>query len=508
MVFLVGAGPGDPGLITRKGLERLRTADVVVFDALVARSLLDEAPPQAQRIDAGKRAREHKLTQDQTNALLVEKAREGHRVVRLKGGDPLLFGRGAEEAAYLASHGIACEVIPGVTSGIAAPAAAGIPVTNRQIASTVTFVTGHEDPTKDDTAINFQALADLIQVGGTVCFYMGVARLSSIVAALTAAGLPGTIPGAVIQWGTTPRQRFVRATLATLADQVAAHKISAPAIILIGKVAAFDEPGMDSFLRRPLFAQRILVTRTRQQASDLSARLAELGAEVLEAPTIELEPAAPAVQQQVDEAIRAIRAYAWLVLTSVNGVTALADRLEQMQLDARHLADVRIAAIGSATAAELHRRLCLRADLVPTDFVAESLAGEMIARVNLTGKKVLLLRADIARPDLPRLLTQAGAQVTELAIYQTKRPAALPEEVLEALRAGSIHWVTFTSSSTAANLVELLGPERDLLNNIKRASIGPITSATLNQLNLPPTIEAQQHDIPGLVEAIVATRRK
>ncbi len=502
---LVGAGPGDPGLISVRGLERLRRADVVVFDALADPALLEEAPPGALRIDAGKRGGTHTLTQDQTNQLMADHALAGRFVVRLKGGDPYLFGRGAEEVAFLAARGVECEVVPGITSGLAAPALAGIPVTHRKIASTVTLVTGHEEPGKDASAIDYRALAQLILAGGTVCFYMGVGRLASIVAALHEGSLPLGTPAAVVQWGGTPRQRSVRATLAELAQRVERAGVGSPAIIVVGAVAAIDEPGLDFFTdikRRPLLGQRVLVTRTRQQASDLRVLLAELGAEVLEAPTIELVP--PADWTEVDEALWRVREFDWLVLTSVNGVDAVAQRLEALKLDARQFAGVRIAAIGAATADALHSRLRLSADLVPTQFVAESLAAELIARHGVDGRKFLLLRADIARPALPTLLMRAGAVVTELTVYQTKIVDALPPRVLTALREKSVHWVTFTSSSTATNLVELLGAERELLRHCKLASIGPITSDTLKKLGFPPTLEAAVSTIPGLVEAITS----
>jgi uroporphyrinogen III methyltransferase/synthase len=501
MVCLVGAGPGDPGLITVAGLDRLRRAEVLVYDALANPLLLLEAPPSAQRIDVGKRSRDHKLTQDGINDLLVAKANEGHFVVRLKGGDPYLFGRGAEEAAYLAQRGIACEIIPGITSGIAAPAAAGIPVTHRKLASTVTFVTGHEDPTKDDTAINYDALAQLVAAGGTACFYMGVARLPAITQSLTSHGLSPATPAAVVQWGTLPRQRSVRSTLADITTAVTEAGISSPAIIVVGPVAAIDEPGLDYFTQRPLFGQRILITRTRQQASDLRLRLAALGADVLEAATIELVP--PADWTEVDAALKQINQYDWLVLTSANAVEAVASRLQRLALDARHFAGVSVAAIGQATADALTQHLRITADLVPTRFVAESLAGELIAKHGVAGKRMLLLRADIARPALPKLLAEAGALVTELTAYETRRPDHLPDEVLSALREKQIDWVTFTSSSTAQNMVDLLGHERDLLQSTRIASIGPITSETARQLGLTIDVEAQCSDIQGLVDAVV-----
>lgn len=499
-VALVGAGPGDPGLITRRGLDLLRAADVVVFDALANPSLLEEAPESAERIDVGKRARQHKRTQDQINELLFEKANAGKRVVRLKGGDPYLFGRGAEEAAYLAERGVRSEVVPGVTSGIAAPAAAGIPVTHRKLASTVTFITGHEDPTKDDSAVDYAALAALGRSGGTLCFYMAMSRLAAATSKLIELGLPADTPAAAVQWGTLPRQRRVVATLESLAAAADEANVSSPAIVVIGAVAGVDEPGLDYFMNRPLFGQRIVITRTRHQASALRVQLEELGALVLEAPTIELRP--PDSFDEVDQVLGKLADFDWLVLTSVNGVAALRERLEHLRLDGRTFASTRIAAIGSATADAINEQLGLRADLVPTRFVAESLAHEMLAEQDMANQRVLLLRADIARPALPQALTAAGAQVVDLPVYRTVVAEQLPERVVAAFEAGEVDWVTFTSASTAANLHSILGPRASHLANVKLASIGPITSDAIRELGLKPATEAEQHDIPGLVDAI------
>lgn len=500
----MGAGPGDPGLITVKGLERLRRADVVVYDALANPSLLNEAPARARRIDVGKRAKAHTLTQDQTNELLANEAAAGNFVVRLKGGDPYLFGRGAEEAAYLAHRGIRCEVIPGITSGLAAPATAGIPVTHRKLASTVTLVTGHEDPTKGQTSIDYKALADLIRAGGTVCFYMGVGRLDAIAQSLHENGLPLETPMAAVQWGTLPTQKQVRSTLAQATAAVTQAGIGAPAIIVVGAVAAIDEPGLDDFTARPLFGQRVLITRTRQQASELRTLLEEQGALVHEAATIQLQP--PADWHEVDGAVQQLPEFDWLVLTSANAMTVLSERLTHLKLDARHLGRggrLKIAVIGDATEAALWEQLKVRADLVPTRFVAESLAGELIAKHGVHDQRALLLRADIARPELPKLLTDAGAKVTEVVAYQTRVAEALEPEIIEALRHREIDWVTFTSSSTASNLVQLLGAEATaLLQNLRVASIGPITSQTLHKLGIKPTIEATTSNVPGLVEAM------
>ena len=519
-VSLIGAGPGDPGLITALGLERLREADAVVFDALVNPRLLSEAKAGARLIDAGKRGKsggasgggsgggqgEKKLTQDETNQLLVDLAGKGLAVVRLKGGDPYLFGRGAEEAAYLARHGVSCEVVPGVTSGIAAPMYAGIPVTHRKVASTVTFVTGHERPGKDGSGVDYKSLAGLIGVGGTVCFYMGVGRLSEIVSRLVEWGVDAGTPTAVVQWGTRTMQRSVKGRLDDIETLMEAKGIGSPAIIVVGAVAGLDEPGLDFFEARPLFGKRVLVTRTRQQASELSKQLEALGAEVLEAPTIEVVPRDD--WSEVDEVIHGVGRYDWLVLTSSNAVELLGERLAALRLDARHLAGVKVASVGEATTASLLSELGIRADFEPTRTMGCGLAKELIEGHDLAGRSVLLLRADIARPGLPKLLGEAGAKVTELAMYETRMAAGLPGGVLEALAGGGVDWVTFTSSSTASNLVALLGSQRGLLEGVRTASIGPTTSETMRGLGLAVTVQAEPSHVAGLVSAIVGKIEK
>lgn len=497
----MGAGPGDPGLISVRGLQRLRQADVVVFDALVSPALLRQAPEDAELIDAGKRPGQQTLTQDQINELLVRKAREGNQVVRLKAGDPYLFGRGAEEIAHLARHGIPCEVIPGITAGIAAPALAGIPLTHRRYASSLTLVTGQEDPTKPQSAVDYAALAQLIRLGNTVCFYMGARRLAEITAELIRHGTDPATPAAIIQWGTTPRQKTVRASLDQLAQAAAAAAIGSPAIIVVGSVVALQEPGLDFFVRRPLFGKTVVVTRPRHQSSDMTALLEELGALVLEAPCIEVLP--PENWSRLDQAISQIHRYDWLVLTSVNGVAALAQRLKALERDSRHLAGVRIAAIGQATAQSLTEQLSIHADLIPTQFIAEALVADLLARESVTGKRFLLLRSDVARPALPHLLEQAGALVEEVVAYRTQPVAALPSEVLTALQNRQVHWICFTSSSTVRSFVNLLGSDRSLLRQVRIASIGPITTQTLQELDLPPTVEAAIYTTQGLIEAIV-----
>ncbi|MBL4702560.1 MAG: uroporphyrinogen-III C-methyltransferase [Phycisphaeraceae bacterium] len=505
-VILVSAGPGDPNLITVAGLNYLQHADIVVYDALSSPKLLDHVQLDCKRIYVGKRGGNHAKTQDEINDIPVTNAKAGKLVIRLKGGDSYLFGRGAEEVSYLADHGIESLVVPGITSGIAAPMMAGIPVTHRKIASTVTFVTGHEDPTKDQASVDYASLAGLIARGGTVCFYMGVGRLGDISSVLQKAGLSAETPVALVQWGTTPQQRSVVTKLDTAVADVQAAGISSPAIIVVGQVAATNEPGLDFFTRRPLFGKTVLITRTRQQASDFASHLGFLGANVIEAPTIDI--VAPEAWDSVDAVISRVRDYDWLILTSANSVSAMAQRMAHMKLDARRLAGVQIAAIGSATADALQEQLNIIPDLIPTQFVAESLAAQMIAQHDVSGKKMLLLRADIARPALPKLLAQAGAEITEHVIYQTKLADRLPIEALEALREKRVDWVTFTSSSTATNMVKLLGDEKDLLKHCKLASIGPITSKTMQALTLQIDLEATQSDIPGLVNALVDASAK
>ena len=501
-VTLVGAGPGDAGLITVAGLDALRHADVVVYDALANPRLLAEVPPHAELVDAGKRAKKHRLTQDETNALMHEHAAAGKRVVRLKGGDPYLFGRGAEEAVYLAARGIAVEVVPGITSGIAAPLAAGIPVTHRDHASSVTFLTGHEDPTKPDSALDYDALAALVKRGGTLCFYMGVGRLPRISRTLLDAGCDPDTPAAVVQWGTLPAQRSVRGTLGDLPQRSEQAGIAAPAIVVVGRVAGIDEPGLDFFTNRPLFGKRIVVTRARTQASELRERLEHLGADVLEAPTIDIQP--PESWQAFDDAIDLIGDFDTLVLTSTNGVDALADRLHALGRDSRHLAGLRIGVVGTATRERLGDRLAIRADVVPERQVGAALADALLAERTSPGK-ALLLRADIASSDLPDRLREAHWGVTEVAAYRTLPAGALPAAAVDAMHNDEIDYVTFTSSSTANNFADLLRRSGlELPGNARLASIGPVTSATMREIGWRIDVEAEPSDVPSLVEAIVA----
>ena len=512
IVYLVGAGPGDPGLLTVRGANLLASADVVVYDYLSNPQLLAHCRPGVETIYVGKKAAAHSMTQDGINALLVEHGRAGKVVVRLKGGDPFVFGRGGEECEALAAADLAFEVVPGITAAIAAPAYAGIPVTHRDLNSSFTFITGHEkeEEYKDAEAKSRQVGAgasdlDWAAIAKLPClaFYMGVKSLPRICQKLIEHGMPPNMPAATIRWGTTPRQRTVTGTLATLAQRVAEAKLAPPALTIVGKVVRLRE-AMNWFERRPLFGQTVVVTRTRQQASDLTQRLAALGANVIEAPTIDLAP--PGEWSGVDEALDRIAEYDWVVFTSQNGVAFARQRLLDTGRDARAFGGVKIAAIGDATARAVRDQLFLNVDLCPESFVAEALADELVRRGHVKGRRFLLLRADIARPVLrERLQRDGAAEVKDVAVYETKPAAALPEPLLGALAAGEVTWATFTSSSTAKNFAALLGPDyRDKLKGVNVASIGPITTATLRELGLDPTVQADTFNVNGLVDALVA----
>jgi uroporphyrinogen III methyltransferase / synthase len=512
VVYLVGAGPGDPGLITVRGVQLLERADVVVYDYLASPRLLRHCP-QARLIYVGKKAAEHTLSQEQINQLLVHEAQAGHQVVRLKGGDPFVFGRGGEECQALAEAGIGFEVVPGITAAIAAPAYAGIPVTHRDFNSSFTLITGHEKeaPYRDPEAqarplaegasdIDWASIARL----PCIAFYMGVKSLGRICQRLIEHGMPPTTPAATIQWGTHARQRTVEGTLADLPARVEQAKIGAPAITIIGRVVETRRT-INWFETRPLFGQTIAVTRTREQASELSSMLEELGANVIEAPTIQAE--APRDWSDVDASLRSIQGegFDWVIFTSTGGVEHTRRRMMQIGLDARAFGQARIAAVGQATAEAVRQRLGLNVDLCPQTFVAEALADELQHRDAIRGQRFMLLRADIGRPILVERLRDGGAaRVEDVSIYRTRKVDALPEELLTALREGKVDWITFTSSSTARNLLELLDQaDRSHLAKVKLASIGPITSKTMRDLRLTVAVEAPEHTVPGLVQALL-----
>jgi len=482
-VWLVGAGPGDPGLLTCRGAEVLATAEVVVHDRLANPALLDLSPPEALRVSVGKAPGNVEMDQEQINAVLVEHGAAGKRVVRLKGGDPFVFGRGGEEAEALMAAGVPFEVVPGITSAIAAPAYGGIPVTHRGLSTHVTIVTGHEDPTKGRTDVEWEALA---RVGGTLVILMGAARVGDIAARLIAGGRSPETPVAAVRNGTRPDQQTIRGTLATIADAA----VRAPSAIVVGEVAALD---LAWFETRPLFGKRIVVTRAREQASELRQRLEALGAEVLELAAIRVEPIAFAFPH--------LHRYAWLVFTSANGVRAFFERgLDALGVDARALAGLRLAAIGPGTAAALAAR-GLRPDVVPERFVAESLLDAFPAP-GAPGERVLLARAEQARDVLPEGLGERGHLVDVLAVYRTVRTDPDPS-LLEQVRAGEVDALTFTSSSTVTNFIEAVGeftgPQPVVV------SIGPVTSATARDRGLRVDAEADPHTIDGLVEVVAAT---
>ncbi len=502
IVFLIGAGPGDPGLITVRGRDCIARADVVVYDYLASPALLAHAQPAAERIYVGKKGGDHTLPQEGINALIVEKARAGHTVARLKGGDPFIFGRGGEEAEVLIEAGIPFEVVPGVTAAIGASAYAGIPLTHRDYTSDVAFVTGHEDPTKAASSIDWKALAAGI---GTLVFFMGVKNLPTIADRLVGGGRAPETPVAVIRWGTTPRQQTVTGTLATIVEETRRAGIKAPAIIIVGGVVKLRKT-MQWFERRPLLGRRIVVTRAREQASDLVRRLSEAGADCIQFPTIQVAP--PGDWSPVDRAIEAIEQYAWIVFTSVNGVDFFFRRLFEKGRDVRALGHLRTAAIGPATADRLRAR-GLNSDIVPQSYRAESVV-DAFAATDVAGQRILLPRAREARSVLPVELGRMGASVDEVTAYETKQATSDADDLIARLDAGTVDMVTFTSSSTVKNFHRLLPPDRvdRLLEGVTIASIGPITSQTARELGLTVSIEAASYTIPGLVEAILAAPRQ
>lgn len=496
IVYLVGAGPGDPGLLTRRGEALLRQAEVVVYDRLVAPELLELCPASAERVFVGKEGGRHPIPQQEINRLLVEHGRAGRRVVRLKGGDPFVFGRGGEEALALAEAGVPFEIVPGVTSAIAAPAYAGIPVTHRGLASSVAFVTGHEDPTKGESALDWPALA---RGADTLVFLMGVEHLEEIVQRLLAAGRPAEQPVALVRWGTTAQQERILATLGTVLAAARERGLKPPAVLVAGEVVRLAEK-LSWFERRPLHGRRVLVTRARDQASVLAARLAELGAEPIEFPTIRIEPLADPAP--LDAALERLGDFAWVVLTSANGVQAVFARLEAQGRDARAFAGVRVAAIGPATASALSAR-GLRADFVPRAFTSAAIAAELAPQVR-PDERILLLRADIAPPSLAEELTARGAQVESVAAYRTVPDHGNRQRLEELLAQRAIDMVTFTSASTVRNLVDSLG-NTALLEAPLIACIGPVTAAAARSLGLRVDVEATVHTIDGLLDAILAT---
>ena len=497
LVYLVGAGPGDPGLITVRGLECVGKAQVLVYDRLASPQLLAAAGEGAELIYVGKSAHQHALSQDEINALLVRKAQDGKIVVRLKGGDPFVFGRGGEEAEVLVEAGIPFEVVPGVTSAVAVPAYAGIPVTHRGYTSTLAIITGHEDPTKDSGDIDW---AKISTGAGTLVFLMGVGNLPLIVESLIKNGRSPDTPAAVISWGTEPRQRTVTGRLDEIAEKVRQAAITPPAVTVVGEVVHLRER-LRWFDTRPLFGKRVLVTRAREQASILCARLRDLGAEPVELSTIKIAP--PDDFGPLDQAIERLSTYQWVIFTSVNGVESFMRRLWSRGYDARAFGAVKLAAIGPVTAQELEKS-ALRADYMPGEYVAEAISEGITVS---PGDRILLPRADLARPALAQELAAQGALVDEVVAYRT-----VPDETARAkvrmLLDTKPDIVTFASSSTVQNLAAALRSElgenwASALAGATIACIGPITAQTAQELGLKVDVVAPEHTIEGLLEAIV-----
>ena len=499
MIYLVGSGPGDPGLFTVKGVRCMQEADAIVYDRLAPRALLGYAKPDAEKIYVGKKPGNPTMSQEEINNLLVEKGRAGTNVVvRLKGGDPYVFGRGGEEALALKRAGLPFEVVPGVTSGIAAPAYAGIPVTHRKVATSVAFVTGHEDPTKGSQDVDWERLSN---GADTLVLYMGLGRLEEISKGLVEAGRDPDTPVACVRWGTLPEQRTLTGTLQDIADKVAEAGLKPPAIIVVGDVVALREEGLDWYERRPLFGRRVVVTRSRAQAGELSRDLEQLGAEVHEFPTIEITP--PEDFGPLDAAIRDLDSFGLIVFTSVNGVESFFGRLRYHGLDLRAVPrDAKVAAIGPATAARI-QGAGLRVDVVPEEYRAEALI-EALGAHPLAGERVLIPRAKVAREVLPEKLREAGAEVIVPPAYESVPSSEGKEEVSLRLQSGEIDCVTFTASSTVENFVGAFGGREAarLLEGTRVACIGPITAGTARKHGIRVDAQAKEYTITGLIEAV------
>lgn len=493
-VYLIGAGPGDPGLLGLKAKECLETADAVVYDRLADPRIIEFCRKDAEMVYVGKASANHTMRQPDINKLLVKLAAEGKTVARLKGGDPFVFGRGGEEAIELLEAGLPFEFVPGVTSAIAVAEYAGIPVTHRHVATSFAVITGHEDPTKGESTINWKGLATAVD---TLVFLMGVENIERISSQLIANGRSADCPAAVIRWGTRPEQRTLITTVGQAAADVKATGMKPPAIFLVGEVVKLREQ-LQWFDNKPLFGKTVVVTRARAQASALTKKLEAQGARVLEVPAIKIVP--PADFAPLDKAISEIDTYKWLILTSVNGVEYFFDRLLKAGKDSRALCSVKIAAIGSATAEAL-KGYGITADLIPSAYKAEELADALAADTK-AGDKLLLARAKIARNVLPERLRALGAQVDVVTAYETVADCQNKEELLEALESGEASLVTFTSSSTVTNLLDVLGDKKDLLNKVALAAIGPVTAETLEKHGLKPAVSAAEYTIDGLMTAI------
>jgi len=491
-VYLVGAGPGNLGLVTLRAKECVENADVIVYDHLANPDILGWARDDAEIIYAGKQPGESR-TQQEINSLLIDKAREGKQVVRLKGGDPFVFGRGAEEAEVIAEAGIPFEIVPGITSAIAGPAYAGIPMTHRAHNSHVTFFTGHEDPTKTETAIDYAALAKL---GGTQVMLMGVERLGRVTSEMLKHGVRSDLPVALVRWATTGQQETLTGTLSNIAQQAVANGFEAPAVAVFGDVVSLRD-NLNWFEKRPLLGKRIVVTRTRKQASVLNNKLRALGAHVIELPTIRIEP--PTNLRGFAELVQDAHVYDWIVFTSANGVEAFFDIFFKLYDDAREIGGVRIAAIGPATAQRV-KDFHLHVDLQPEQFVAEGVMREFKKEASIENMRILVVRAEKARDVLLKELSAAGAIVDKAFAYRTVPETRDTSGTQRQLAQDGADLITFTSSSTVGNFFALRLPWP---KGMRIASIGPITSKTVRDQGYNVDVEARRHDIDGLVQAII-----
>jgi uroporphyrinogen III methyltransferase/synthase len=499
LVVLVGAGPGDSRLLTIEGLRWISIAETVIYDRLADRSVIELADEDSETIYVGKTPGRHSRSQEEINRLMIEKARAGNLVARVKGGDPFIFGRGGEEALALRDAGVPFRVVPGITAGSAAGAAAGIPLTHRGLASSVTLVTGHEDPDKGGSSIDYDALARM----ETLVFYMAVSRMGEIARRLIEAGRAADTPAAVVRNAALPDQQVLVGSLGGLPEKAAAAGIEPPALLIVGDVAAMTEQ-LNWSADLPLAGQGVLVTRPPHQAEVMSVMLVQYGARVLEAPAVEIHQLANT--DQLDEAILALPDFDWVVFTSANGVHAFEDRLRAVHRDGRSLCDVRIAAVGPGTASALDN-LLLTPDLIPDTFTTEELGRALAAAIE-PGDRALLLRADLATTTLPRLLTRAGAEVREVTVYRTARPPALPESVADTLRNGQVHWLTVCSASSVDNIIALARDAGVDLHSLQIAAIGPVTARALHEHGLEASVVAREHTVAGLVQALVMAARR
>lgn len=500
-VYLVGAGPGDHKLITLKGLECIKEADIILYDRLVNTKLLKYARDNAEIIYVGKAPDAHTYTQEEISQLILDKALEGNIVTRLKGGDPFVFGRGGEEASLLKENNVEFEIVPGITSAISVPAYAGIPVTHRNLSSSFHVITGHEDPTKDDTALNYNVLGKL---NGTLIFLMGVRNIANICEQLISNGQSPDKPVAVIRRGTTSDQRILKGTLKTIAQKVKETNFKNPAIIIVGDVVNLSDT-LSWFDKKPLFGKKVLVTRTRQQASKLSKQIEALGGEAIEFPTIKIVENNDF--KDIDRAIGEVDKYKWIIFTSVNGVKYFFDRMKKLDFDIRLLKKAKLCAIGPATAKALDD-MGLMVEYVPEEYRAEAIVDILKDKIQ-PGDHVLLPRADIARKILVEELRKLGANVNNIAIYKTVIPNHDRGELIKLLKEKSIDVITFTSSSTARNFCEILGKDNlNLIKGITIAAIGPITADTSKELEVKVDIIAKEYNIPGLVNAILEHYKK